>query len=93
MRVNHGSADVLVTQKFLYRTDIIAVRQQVGGKAVPQCMTADGLDNCAQFYGLLNRLLNAADMQVMSSFPYGWNIPSVECTAWPCPKVLAADSP
>jgi hypothetical protein len=68
MRVDHGCTDVFVPQKFLHRADIIAIRQQVGGEAVPQRMSANGLDNCAQFYGFSNRLLNTADMQVMSSF-------------------------
>ncbi len=73
MSVNHGCTGVFVAQQFLHRADIIAIRQQVGSKAVPQCMTANGLGNCTQIYGLSNRFLNAADMQVMSSFhPRSW---------------------
>ena len=66
MGVNHGGTDVFVAQEFLYRADIIAIRQQVGGKAVPQRMTANGLDDCRQIYGFSNRLLNTIVLPVDS---------------------------
>jgi len=66
MGVNHGGTDVFVAQEFLYRADIIAIRQQVDGKAVPQRMTANGLDDCRQIYGFSNRLLNTIVLPVDS---------------------------
>ena len=40
MRVKHSRADILVSQEFLYRTDIVAVFEEMGGKAVAQGVTA-----------------------------------------------------
>jgi hypothetical protein len=34
MRIDHGSADVLVSQKFLHGTDVIAIFQQMRGKTM-----------------------------------------------------------
>ena len=34
MRIDHGSADVLVPQEFLHGANVIAIFQEVGGKAM-----------------------------------------------------------
>lgn len=39
MRIQHRSFDVLVSEQFLYRADIIAIGQQVRGKWVAKDMT------------------------------------------------------
>lgn len=41
MRINHGGADVFVSQKVLHSADIITVGQQVGGEAVSQSMATN----------------------------------------------------
>lgn len=40
MRVNHGGADVGVSEQFLDGADVLAVFQQVRGEAVPQGMAS-----------------------------------------------------
>ncbi len=35
VRIDHRRGDILVSQEFLYGTDIRPLLQQVGGKAVP----------------------------------------------------------
>ena len=45
MRVDHGRSDISVTQQLLYRSDIVAVFQQVGRKRMPQRMTGRRFGN------------------------------------------------
>jgi hypothetical protein len=41
MGVNHGGANIRMTQQFLYCPDIIAFLKQMGCKAVPESMGGD----------------------------------------------------
>jgi hypothetical protein len=40
VRVDHGSADVFVAKQFLHGANVVAVRQQMRGEAMPQGMAA-----------------------------------------------------
>jgi len=39
--VDHGGGDLRVSQQILHRADVVAVLQQVGGKAVPKGVAAE----------------------------------------------------
>lgn len=53
MRVNHGSAELGMSQEFLNRADVFTVFEQVCGKAMSKCMTADFLMNSGSADGAL----------------------------------------
>ena len=57
MRVEHSRADILVSQEFLDRTNVIPIFQKVRRKGVPQRMTTTMLlyigSAYSTFYGLL----------------------------------------
>jgi hypothetical protein len=57
MGVNHGCLDIFMTQKFLHRTNVISIFEEMSGEAVSQGMRAggfedSGLPNCF-FYRFL----------------------------------------
>ena len=62
--VNHGRGNVLMSQKLLDRTDVVATFKQMRGKTVPERVTTRGLGNAStpdrQFHRVLKIFL--ADM-------------------------------
>ena len=59
MRVDHRGTDVGMTEQLLYRADVFAVFEQVGGKAVSQRMASGLLLNARAPDCRRHRLLNA----------------------------------
>lgn len=56
-----------MTHQFLYGANIVAIFEQMGGKAVAKCMaTRTFIDPCAP-NGLLNGILKTFGMNVVSS--------------------------
>ena len=43
MSVNHCCGNVLVSEQFLHRADVVTVRKEVGCKAVPKAVASDRL--------------------------------------------------
>ena len=58
VRIDHRRSDILVSQEFLYGTDIGPLLQQVGGKAVPQGVAAAPLGDPRLVDRLFHRLLS-----------------------------------
>jgi hypothetical protein len=59
VRVNHGRTNVAVPQKFLNGSNVIAIREQMGSKRMPECMAGypfgqSCLPHC-QSHGSLNQ--------------------------------------
>ena len=57
IRVNHGRADVFVSQEFLDRTNVVAGLKQMCGKGMPEGMAADMFDHSGLTDSLLHRPL------------------------------------
>jgi len=66
MGVNHGGADVGVTEEFLNGADIVAGLQEMGCEAVPQRMTTGSFGEAGGFDCFLDGLLDAGFMDVMA---------------------------
>ena len=60
MGVNHGRLDILVSQKGLDFTDVDAVHEEMGGKAVAQCMDRGMLQQFSVNRGKILRYLVTA---------------------------------
>ena len=76
--INHRRADVLVTQQFLDRADIIAGFKQVRGKGMAEGMTTYVLDHLRSANRFLHGTLEDTLMHVVASFLHGLGIlPSV----------------
>jgi len=57
VRVNHRRADILVSEQFLNRADVVMIFKQVRGKAVPQRMARAAFVVSRLNNGLLDRTL------------------------------------
>ena len=67
MGVNHGGADIGVTEEFLNRADIVTGFQEMGCEAVPKRMTTSWLGEAGGFDCFLYSLLDAGFMNVMAA--------------------------
>jgi hypothetical protein len=60
MRIDHRRAHIFVPQQLLYGSYVITIFKKMGGKAMPESMTAAGLVNLRQLnrssYGALHTL-------------------------------------
>ena len=68
MRVDHGGADIFMSQEFLHCTNIITILQEMRGKAVPERMTTAALSETGLAYRVLDRLLEHRFSHMMSAF-------------------------
>lgn len=59
MCINLGGFHTLVSQQFLYGTDIRALTQQLGGEAVAQCVTEPARGNDAALIACLTAFCTA----------------------------------
>ncbi len=66
MGIDHGGPDIFVTEQFLYRADVVAVLQQMGGEAVPRGMTAAMLVDFGGGYALFHRTLDGRLAEVVT---------------------------
>jgi len=64
--VDHGGAEFLVPEQFLYRPDIIAVLQKVCCEAVAECMGTDVFVDIASFCSAFDCFVDAALVDMMS---------------------------
>ena len=67
MGVDHCRFDVLVAEEFLDGTDVVAIFQQVGGKAVAEGMATDALVNAGPLGRFPDRLLQTALVYVVTA--------------------------
>ncbi len=67
MSVNHRSGDVLVPQKFLNRSDVVAILQQVGRKRMSKRVWASRFRDLRFEPGLFNGLLENRFVEVVPS--------------------------
>lgn len=65
--VEHRGFDVGVAKQFLDGADVIAVLQQVGGKAVAKGMWADGFGDGGEFGRFVNRFLHTVFVQMVAA--------------------------
>ena len=68
MSIDHGCADIFMTQEFLDGANIIPVLEKMGGEAMAKGMRADRLIHTGPTGRLSNGLLNIAGMNMMSQF-------------------------
>src|SRR5438067_13037507 len=66
VRVDHGGLEIRVDEKLLHRADVVTIFEQVGGKGVPQRVTAGGLSESRLTHGRLHGSLHGLLMQVMA---------------------------
>ena len=57
MGVDHGRAHVLVAEQFLYRADVVAGLQEMGGEGMAEGMSGCGFGDAGGADGVLDRPL------------------------------------
>ena len=67
MGVNHGGFDVLVAEKFLHRSNVIAGLQEVRSKAMTEGMGRDRFGDAAGFGRGANRPLQIGVVSVVAA--------------------------
>lgn len=86
MGVDHRRADVLVSEEFLYRPDIIPVLQQVGSERMPECMASDGLPDPGPLACILDGPLDDGVVKVVPEEAAGrWFRELAVCRKYPLP--------
>ncbi len=68
VRVDHGGADVLVTEQFLDCPDVVTGLKEVRGERMPECVATHVLHNPRLADGLLDCSLQNRLVNVMPSF-------------------------
>ena len=63
--VDHGGFDILVTEKFLDSTDVVAILEKLGGKSMTEGVRADTFGNRSLVGGVPYRVLQYTFIQVM----------------------------
>jgi hypothetical protein len=90
VRANHGRANVLVTQEFLYGANIIATGQQVRGERMPECVAGDPFGESNLSDSLRDGLLDKRFMNVVSSLLSGFRVhPAMFLREYELPAPLA----
>jgi hypothetical protein len=69
MGINHGGTHISVTQQFLHCPDVLAGREQMGGKTMPKGMTARRLQDPRLVNRGPNRPLHDFLMLMMTNRP------------------------
>ena len=69
--IDHRSLDILVAEKVLNGTDVIASFEQVGGEAVAKRVACDAFQNPGQLGSIPHSLLKRARAHVMTPHPGG----------------------
>ena len=67
MGIDHCRRNVLVSEEFLNRPDVVAIHKEVSSKAVTERMTTDMFCNSRQRFRPLHRALQRCRMKVMAS--------------------------
>ena len=80
MGVDHGGLNVFMSQQFLHSTDIVAIFQQMGGKAVTQSMGAAGFGNSGISDGFFNSLLHGRWIEMVAVAVPGSGIDGEICS-------------
>ncbi len=75
MRVQHGRADVLVTEQFLNGPDVVTSFKEVRGERMPKCVAPGMLDHTGPADGLLDGLLQNRLGNMMPAFFAGLGVP------------------
>ena len=67
MGVNHGGADIGMTQQFLHRADVVASLQQMGGEGMAQRVRRRRLVDAGLLRGQLEGTLEVAYHHVVTT--------------------------
>jgi hypothetical protein len=68
MRLQHGRANVLVTEQFLDDPDVVTGFKEVRGERMPECVAPGMLDHTGPADGLLDGLLQNRLVNMMPAF-------------------------
>ncbi len=71
MRVNHGGANVLVSEQFLHRADVVAAGKQVRSEGMPKGVAGHVFGKARSSDGRSDRLLNQGSIDVMPPLTTG----------------------
>ena len=71
MRIDHGCADVLMSEEFLDGTDIVSLFEEVGSERVAEGMAAAVLGDAGLADGIRDGTLEGAIIGMMSVFSLG----------------------
>ena len=90
MGVDHGGADVFVSEQFLDGADVVAVLEEVGGKGVAKGMTGDTFSDAGFAGGFFYGALEAGGFEVVAAgkTPFPACSPCAEGMLTPMPGPL-----